>query len=112
MPGTERERLRVGDDRLGKALATASDAALQNMAWAERGDLLHVGRLIAVILKGAGPHQDAGRRPPGQARPEVPRDLQRWQTQLRSMANQLEGMVTQSEHAVWDEIGLPEDFRQ
>jgi len=28
------------------------------------------------------------------------------------MANQLEGMVTQSEHAVWDEIGLPEDFRQ
>jgi hypothetical protein len=40
------------------------------------------------------------------------RDLQRWQTQLRSMANQLEGMVTQSKHAVWDEIGLPEDFRQ
>jgi Txe/YoeB family toxin of Txe-Axe toxin-antitoxin module len=40
------------------------------------------------------------------------RDLERWQTQLRSMANQLEGMVAQAKNAVWDETGLPEGFRQ
>lgn len=40
------------------------------------------------------------------------RDLERWQTQLRSMANQLEGMVTQAKHAVWEETELPEEFRQ
>ncbi|MCA1844075.1 MAG: hypothetical protein LC792_13000, partial [Actinobacteria bacterium] len=40
------------------------------------------------------------------------RDLERWQTQLRSMANQLEGMVSQAKHAMWEETDLPEGFRQ
>jgi hypothetical protein len=43
---------------------------------------------------------------------EAFRDLGRWQTQLRSMANKLEGMVTQAKNAVWDEAALPEEFRQ
>ena len=40
------------------------------------------------------------------------RDLERWQTQLRSMANQLEGMVAQAKAGVWDAIDLPEGYRQ
>jgi hypothetical protein len=40
------------------------------------------------------------------------RDLERWQTQLRSMANQLEGMVAQAKHVMWEETELPEGFRQ
>jgi hypothetical protein len=43
---------------------------------------------------------------------EAFRDLGRWQTQLRSMANKLEGMVTQAKNAVWDQTELPEGFRQ
>jgi hypothetical protein len=40
------------------------------------------------------------------------RDLERWQTELRSMANQLEDMVTRAKHTVSDEIELDEDYRQ
>lgn len=40
------------------------------------------------------------------------RDLERWQTQLRAMANRIEGMVTQTKAAVWQETQLPEDYRQ
>ncbi|HEV8624440.1 MAG TPA: hypothetical protein VG034_08270 [Acidimicrobiia bacterium] len=40
------------------------------------------------------------------------RDLERWQTVLRSMANHLEGMVTQAKAAVWDDVDLPEGYRQ
>ncbi len=46
---------------------------------------------------------------------EAFRDLGRWQTQLRSMANKLEGlegMVTQAKQAVWEQTELPEGFRQ
>lgn len=39
-------------------------------------------------------------------------DLERWQTQLRSMANQLEDMVTRARSGVWDDTQLPEEFRQ
>lgn len=39
-------------------------------------------------------------------------DLERWQTQLRSMANQLEDMVAQARDNVWDDTQLPEEFRQ
>jgi uncharacterized coiled-coil protein SlyX len=39
-------------------------------------------------------------------------DLDRWQTQLRSMANQLEDMVNQARRGVWDDTQLPEEFRQ
>jgi hypothetical protein len=40
------------------------------------------------------------------------RDLERWQTELRSMANQLEDMVTRAKHTVSDEIELDEGYRQ
>lgn len=40
------------------------------------------------------------------------RDLERWQTQLRSMANKIEGMVIQTKTAVWEETQLPEGYRQ
>jgi hypothetical protein len=39
-------------------------------------------------------------------------DLDRWQTQLRSMANQLEDMVNQARSGVWDDTQLPEEFRE
>ena len=39
-------------------------------------------------------------------------DLDRWQTQLRSMADQLEDMVKQARSGVWDETELPEEFRE
>jgi hypothetical protein len=31
---------------------------------------------------------------------------------LRSMANQLKGMATQARQAVWDDVDLPEGFRE
>jgi uncharacterized coiled-coil protein SlyX len=39
-------------------------------------------------------------------------DLDRWQTQLRSMANQLEDMVNEARRGVWDDTQLPEEFRE
>jgi hypothetical protein len=40
------------------------------------------------------------------------RDLERWQTELRAMANQLEDMVTRAKQTVSDEIELDEGYRQ
>jgi hypothetical protein len=39
-------------------------------------------------------------------------DINRWTTQLRSMANHLEDMATQARQAVWDDVDLPEGFRE
>ena len=39
-------------------------------------------------------------------------DIDRWTTQLRSMANQLEGMAMQARHTVWEDVDLPEGFRE
>jgi hypothetical protein len=39
-------------------------------------------------------------------------DIDRWTTQLRSMANQLEGMAGQARQAVWEDVDLPDEFRE
>ena len=39
-------------------------------------------------------------------------DFDRWTTQLRSMANQLEGMASQARQAVWEDVDLPDEFRE
>lgn len=39
-------------------------------------------------------------------------DFDRWQTQLRSMANQLEDMVNQARRGVWEDTQLPDQFRE
>lgn len=100
---------------LGKALAKTVD-----LVFGERHNigLLSI-RLEQFLDLGGEPLTDAQHRIEtlanvrlGKLIQKAFRDLERWQTQLRSMANQLEGMVTQAKAAVWQDTDLPEDYRQ
>lgn len=78
------ERLQQFLERLGPERVTDAQGRIQKLV------LVHMSKLVKESFG----------------------DLDRWQTQLRSMANQLEDMVNQARSGVWDDTQLPEEFRQ
>lgn len=101
---------------LGKALATMVD-----LVFGERYQVgllsLRLEQFLDVLqpeaLTGAQERiKDLAEARIGKLVHEAFRDLGRWQTQLRSMANRLEGMAVQAKAAVWEQTQLHEDFRE